>query len=445
MEHQTLINSERKLCSTKSSFILILIVFTISVHSQALFVNGSYTQNFGTTPIAAWTNNTSILGWYLDSPANYQGVINITAAAPSNNGGQYMYTCNGGTDLKLGTRPSNGSGGGPCANSAASTCGHGVGVRLLNTFGNTIVALMISYDWYQFSLAQNGSAINGMFFSYQTGATVTNLTTGSWINVPALDFTAPQSSSTAGSNQINGYPCDQTGSKVACVIVNIPHNTEIMLRWWDPNCSNNDPHLGIDNISITAYSDNVCMIPLPIELIDFYATNLTTDSLTLHWKTKSEENTSYFEIEHSIDAIHFETSGKLNASGISKSLKEYEIRIPQFNSTITNYYRLKTVDFNGNTTLSKVISTNGILKNNTVNIINDPFNHHHKINFQIEKPCNVSIKLFTSCGTLVYEKAKLNLNSGITEYELTEDLLTGTYIIAIEGLNETPFWSKLIY
>jgi hypothetical protein len=428
--------------------ILIIKLSIAQLYAQAVFVGGVYTQNFGTTPIAAWTNNTSILGWYLDSPANYQGAINITAAAPSNNGGQYMYTCSGGSDLKLGTRPSNGSGGGPCANAAASTCGHGVGVRLLNTFGNTIVALMISYDWYQFSLAQNGGVANGMFFSYKTGVTVTSITGGAWTNVAALDFLAPQSSAVVGSAQLNGYPCNQTGSKVACVIVNVPHGEEIMLRWWDPNCSNNDPHLGIDNISITAYADNVCLIPLPVDLTDFSATEKHNDSVNVQWITQSEVNSNYFQLERSFDATHFTPINTIAAKGNSQTKQNYSVDIKDMKEYPETYFRLKIIDQNGNTNQSNIISLNRNSKNTlngTVRLINDPISNTHQLKFNLKKSENLKLKLVDVFGKNVNEIDQLQLSAGNHTYNLPDGLAPGTYFVIIDGLETLPIQLKLIY
>lgn len=431
--------------------VLLSFIFIFSQYisiAQAVFVGGVYTQNFGTTPIAAWTNNTSILGWYLDTPANYQGVINITAAAPSNNGGQYMYTCSGGSDLKLGTRPSNGSGGGPCANSAASTCGHGVGLRLLNTFGNTIVALMISYDWYQFSLAQNGSIANGMFFSYQTGVTVTNITAGAWTNVAALDFLAPQSSAVAGSSQLNGYPCNQTGSKVACVIVNVPHGEEIMLRWWDPNCNNNDPHLGIDNISITAYADNICLIPLPVELIDFSASVNDDDSVALNWTTQTEVNCNYFELQRSFDAIHFTPIKQIQANGNSVTEKHYAVNLQNMKEYPETYFRLRMVDHNGNSDLSKIISLNkagSVSTENPIKLVNDPIEHRHLLKFKVNEAKKLQIKILDVFGKVVTEINELYLPNELHMVNLPENLAPGTYYANIEGMQSLPLRFKLAY
>jgi hypothetical protein len=261
----------------------------IDLWAQATFSSGVYTQNFGTAPgpgFGAWTNNSTYVGWYLDNPAHFQGTINITAAAPSNNGGQYMYTCNAASNLLLGTRPSNGSGGPPCTD---ATCGHKLGLRLQNNTGTTINSIRVQFDWYQLSLAENNGVTNNMFFHYQTGTTVTSVTSGTWTAVASLNFTAPNDHPGPGtSNQVEGYPWTVTGNKSHCIAVSIPEGNEIMLRWSDPNNSYNDPHLAIDNITVTAYSDAACINPLPVELLSFSTTKYDKN-ITLHWETASKK------------------------------------------------------------------------------------------------------------------------------------------------------------
>ena len=356
----------------KKFWLIISSVSFLSVcKSQATFnAGGVYTQNFGTVAVGAgaWTNNTTFTGWYLDTPANFQGTINITAASPSNTGGQYMYTCSGGTDLKLGTRPSNGSGGGPCADAFASACGHGIGLRLVNNSGATINSLVVSFDWFQLSLAQNGSQSNTIFFGYQTGATVTSVTAGAWTSVSALDFSAPQSSAVCCSNQINGYPCTQTGNLSGCFVVTIPNNQEIMLRWWDPNNSNNDPHLAIDNVSVTAYSDVSCLIVLPLELTEFAGEPLS-DKINLYWKTASEKDLDNFELQKSLDGINFfsvcDKQPSNNNYGAEYFCTDFS---PSQNQ---NYYRLKISEKSGEINYSELIGVSMNPNNNSTHIYFD--------------------------------------------------------------------------
>lgn len=95
----------------------------------------------------------------------------------------------------------------------------------------------------------NGGA-ETLAFSYQTGATVTSLTAGTYTAVTALNFISPYTASnnTAldGNAAANRTLLDQT------ITLNIPAGTEIMLRWQDVVESAQPDGFGIDDITITA-------------------------------------------------------------------------------------------------------------------------------------------------------------------------------------------------
>lgn len=95
---------------------------------------------------------------------------------------------------------------------------------------------------------------------------------------------------------------------------------------------------------------------LSVSLINFSATKNGESSL-LKWKTASEFNNSYFEIQSAIDNKSFTTIGNIQGSGNSTSIKFYEFtdKTPYVG---VNYYRLKQVDFDGRATISPVRTVN---------------------------------------------------------------------------------------
>lgn len=232
----------------KVKFLLLLFPLHVFGQINLTSIGNTYTETFGTGLISSWTNNSTFPGWYLSSDGtfNFVATTNITTAAPPNTGGFYTYKCNGVNDLKLGSRPSNGSGG---------TAGTGLsymGMRLKNTTGTTITSLAVSFEAFQLSKAENDCNPNLLTFSYRVATSVTSLTTGTWINVPALDYTAPNNDCSGGTSaQLVGYPCTVSSNLSNCISVSIPPNSEIVLRWGDINNQANDPHLAIDNIAVT--------------------------------------------------------------------------------------------------------------------------------------------------------------------------------------------------
>ena len=362
----------KKLSNYSIVFVCLFLSSTVnsSLFSQVSWTgaNNPYSQDFGTASVGAWTNNSTFLGWYAESwkvgtagTDIYGGTLNITAAAPANSGRWYVHQCSGVADMKLGTRPSNNSGG-PDSPGMDGRNGIGLGLHLQNNFTKAISSLQVTFTWYQLSLAENGGNANTNFFSYKTSATpISDLHSGVWTNVAALNYTAPQSSAVGGSNQLNGYPCTQSGSITACFDIPVPIGSYVMLRWWDPNNGSNDPHTAIDNVSVTAYEFAGCSVVLPITLLSFTGKSLTNTTNLLEWITSTEINNDYFTLERSSDAQNFSAIGIVNGAGNSNISLNYNF-IDDSPLKGINYYRLKQTDFDGVFSYSNSIA---LTNNNT--------------------------------------------------------------------------------
>lgn len=98
---------------------------------------------------------------------------------------------------------------------------------------------------------------------------------------------------------------------------------------------------------------------LPVSLLDFDATS-NGKSVRLFWKTSKEINSSYFDIERSIDGTYFNKTGSLvtkNNFGAVNSYSFIDNALPVINPQSQSLqYRLKIVDKDGRFTYSKIIS-----------------------------------------------------------------------------------------
>jgi zinc metalloprotease ZmpB len=103
----------------------------------------------------------------------------------------------------------------------------------------------------------------------------------------------------------------------------------------------------------TAAGYTLPSFPLPVELLKFEA-QPAGELVNLTWKTGSELNAAYFEVERSRQGTHFEVIGKQNAVGNTSDGQQY-----QFTDTKplkgSNYYRLKQVDNDGRANQSAVV------------------------------------------------------------------------------------------
>lgn len=104
----------------------------------------------------------------------------------------------------------------------------------------------------------------------------------------------------------------------------------------------------IDDITITEAS------ALPITLVSFNAMP-QKNSVELKWVTASEKNTSFFEIEKSIDGELFEVIDKVDAAGTSIEMLTYS-ELDRNPTQGISYYRLKQFDLDGSFKTSEIRS-----------------------------------------------------------------------------------------
>lgn len=100
---------------------------------------------------------------------------------------------------------------------------------------------------------------------------------------------------------------------------------------------------------------------LPLTIIDFTAA-YQGKIVRLDWKTTQEINSSYFDIERSIDALNFSRIGSVAANGNNNIVTDYSFNDNALPYTIaqqqTLNYRLKMVDKDGQFAYSKVVVVN---------------------------------------------------------------------------------------
>lgn len=155
---------------------------------------------------------------------------------------------------------------------------------------------------------------------------------------------------------------------------------------------------------------------LPVELISFNGYWLDPmRSVKLEWQTASEINNSHFLIQRSFDGLHFDDVGRVMGMGstsritsylftdteVEAGLKEYQRN--QSTGSMTNrvYYRLKQVDFDGQTDFSQVIVLqHATLANTIVYVYPNPT--HGKLHVVSEDTVN-SIAVYNLSGQLVYQ------------------------------------------
>jgi len=235
----------------KGLFLGALIVSAAGANAQVLF-NGSYSQNFDTLASTgtgnAWTNNTTLAGWYASR------VVYNAGTGSSNTGAMYSFG--------NATTPADRSLGSVASGSVRPVI---YGVRLRNNTGGTLSRVDINYIGEQF---RDGGATapnaHTLFFSYSLVATNIGTDTQSTSGIggyvadtnytafSGLDFTSPTFTNTGAGTFLDGNLAANRTAKSGSINLNWTAGSDLWLRWVDIDNSGNDHGLSVDDLNITA-------------------------------------------------------------------------------------------------------------------------------------------------------------------------------------------------
>ncbi|HRK54099.1 MAG TPA: T9SS type A sorting domain-containing protein [Cyclobacteriaceae bacterium] len=173
-------------------------------------------------------------------------------------------------------------------------------------------------------------------------------------------------------------------------------------------------------------------IPLPIELVAFEG-SVVNGIVHLNWTTASELNNDYFTVERSQDGEKFETIEVIPGAGTSTVASKYsaEDRSPFIGKS---YYRLRQTDYDGRTSISKIILVE-VLKRNTgvVALYPNPINNTNTLTVvyvgnELEE---IVINVTDVSGKILHRK-HINVKGGENFIPLlTEFQSSGVYLIEV--------------
>ena len=129
---------------------------------------------------------------------------------------------------------------------------------------------------------------------------------------------------------------------------NVSGTVQFYLVGWNAN-GDTEP-LDIDHFSGNDLLVNVATA-LPVNLTDFDAVRTDTEQVLLQFKTLTETNNAFFDVERSADGSRYEPIGRVDGAGNSAVIQKYVFTDPKPLQGI-NYYRLRQVDFDGQFTFS---------------------------------------------------------------------------------------------
>lgn len=146
--------------------------------------------------------------------------------------------------------------------------------------------------------------------------------------------------------------------------------------------------------------------PVPTAFLDLTARKEGAKAI-LSWKTASEQNSHYFNIQRSADGINFNANiGDVNAAGNSNSLRNYSFE-DQSPLSKWNYYRIEEVDFDGTKTFSNIAAVNFDKSKNMILLYPNPTSSQLNLEYNSSIAGSLILQFIDSKGALVITKKVL--------------------------------------
>ena len=113
--------------------------------------------------------------------------------------------------------------------------------------------------------------------------------------------------------------------------------------------------------------------PLPVSLLEFTG-KIINKKVELNWTTSSESNNDRFDVLRSADGINFKILGSVKGKGTTASKSSYSFIDPSPFPGIINFYRLNQVGFDGQSSLSPIVSLKIEETSSLISIFPNPAN-----------------------------------------------------------------------
>jgi hypothetical protein len=314
----------------KAQFVLIIIlcsIVNVTGFSQTIF----WTENFSPGwPNGVWTYNTSTGA--NSASCNWWYVSCQDDGYPAGGCGTACIT--GDPSLHVGSQTLGDVG---AAYDASQTTNRRTESPNINTSVAGANTITLSFTYIQYG--QAGVDCCQLFYSINGGT--------SW-NLLANPIPQAPCCSGACDGQLQGlWTARSYALPASC---NNIANLKIAFNWINNNTTGSDPSFAVDNITLQYNA------PVPVTWLyfeGFYVNNATK----LIWKTASETNNDYFEIQRSLDGLNYSYIGKVKGSGNSNEIKSYTF-FDNYSNPMILYYRLKQVDIDGTAVYSRTIAVN---------------------------------------------------------------------------------------
>lgn len=180
--------------------------------------------------------------------------------------------------------------------------------------------------------------------------------------------------------------------------------------------------------------------PLPVEMVDFTVT-CESGHAVIDWTTATETMNNFFAIEKSTDGVNYTQCGRAEGNGTTSEMHDYSFIDPTALTGLT-YYRIRQVDYNGESTRTSPVSVNSCQGSNTT--VNSWYSSG-RVNVEVigETVGNYEIELLDMQGRVVHTSAMSKEGDVGSDNFSTSELQHGIYLMKVTDPTGVVTTSKI--
>jgi len=175
------------------------------------------------------------------------------------------------------------------------------------------------------------------------------------------------------------------------------------------------------------FENGECASTLPVEFLGLVATN-EGDYNLLTWKTLTEQNSDFFEVQKSKDGVNFSRIGTVDAAGTSLQARSYDFRDNE--PFISSYYRLRMVDLDGSFTYSNIEHVTTRLEDDVV-VFPVPTKDQISVVYDSDNTGTVVIDILNAIGQSLLTRQEATVQ-GFNTFQIdVSQLAAGSYFVNV--------------
>ncbi len=188
-----------------------------------------------------------------------------------------------------------------------------------------------------------------------------------------------------------------------------------------------------------------CLIPLPIEMMNFKVEKYKNNHGLISWEVYNEINVDFYEVQKSLDGAQFQALHYEKAENVFNSKVSYSMTDSNPAPTI-NYYRIMVHDYDGRTYYSeiKTLDFTELRSIKTIVFYPNPIYGDNPIYLRVPQNTDFSLEIWDLNGKILWSKTFSSLSGSSDWIEIpTNHWSKGIYIFRYRD-NEIENIQKIV-